>query len=76
MNLEKLLRSVIFTERIPILDDEDEAEELTLCSECRDGLVYFMKNKEALQNRIQDMRLINRIRFLFKQPLQRNKEGW
>ena len=46
--------------------------ELILCSRCSDRFTYLLQNREALRQGCNKMRLMNRVRFLFKLP---PKEG-
>ena len=40
------------------------------CSECKDALFYLLDNPQILKVHIQNMKLGNRIRFLFKRKLK------
>ena len=51
---------------------DSENYELTLCANCKKQLVYMLKNPSAFRQERENMRLTNRIRFLFKRSL---KEG-
>lgn len=47
---------------------------VTLCADCCDALMYLLENRTELAMWIDQMRLSNRIRFLFKRPLKEKTE--
>lgn len=69
MRPEDLFHSVTFTALIPAYAHDSQKEELTLCTDCKRKMYYYMKNHHALNRDIQSMSLMNRIRYLFKKPM-------
>lgn len=51
-------------------DDQEDGRTLTLCMDCNAVLLYIMRNSKMFEKPVTQMRLSNRIRFLFKRPLK------
>jgi len=58
-------------------DDWEDGRTLTLCTDCNAVLLYIMRNSKAFEKPMTQMRLSNRIRFLFKRQLkEETKSKW
>lgn len=44
---------------------KDKSAPLTLCKGCSETLFYFLRNPALLKKHVNEMRLANRVRFLF-----------
>ena len=67
MRFEDLFGSRTFTTYNPA-EDYPETKELTLCTDCKETMFFYMVNKRVLSRDIQSMSLSNRLRILFKKP--------
>lgn len=74
MRFKDLFGSRVFTTHNPA-EELPETKELTLCTDCKEAMYFYMVNKRALARDVQSMSLSNRLRFLFKKP-PKIKEAW
>ena len=65
MRFKDLFGSRTFTSYNPT-DDDPDIQELTLCTDCKEIMYFYMVNRRVLSNDIQSMSLTNRLRVLFK----------
>lgn len=70
MRMKDLFLSRTFVVFNPVDESIRYEKELTLCSTCKETMYYFMQNRDALNENVQRMGFINRVRFLFKKPLK------
>ena len=68
--MEDLFLSRAFLMYDPNNPTNDRSCELTLCEKCKKTLYYFMENPVLLKKRVNEMRLANRVRFLFRRKIK------
>lgn len=75
-SMNDLLGSRIF--KVQVSDANNDARGmyiLTLCNSCKGKMYYVVSNPTVLEKSIVDMKLINRIRYLFRKDIDAEVEG-
>lgn len=71
MDIDNFFGSVQFRlTRKSVYDDDQGACEVLLCDKCKKRFFYYMRNHDALSEKIRMLSLPNRLRLLFKKPIK------
>ena len=72
--LEDALESRQYTVDVRVAGYGDRVN-IELCKRCKHTMYYLMENQELLEKHVRDMKLHNRIRYLFKGRLKEDAHG-